>query len=515
MKPASIGAFCVAAVVSLPIESAKADSVEHALRELQPSSVIQYTRMVGGEETPWSDWPWQTALYRVSNGRNVFTCGGSLVAPGWVLSAAHCFGEGSSNNPADWTVATHIAKATMVGLPPGAETRKVKRLVVHEGYDKNTQENDIALMELTQTLSEPLIALQLEPDPAEESNRSVTVTGWGMTRWVVSKKDQSGHVAFFDGVTNKQVDLTKFESPDLRKADIPLVDVAQCAQAYGRGAQKIDGRNLCAGLSQGGVDACQGDSGGPMMAQSAAGEWRQIGVVSWGYGCAVAHYPGVYTRVSAFNVWIKNTMSADEVAAGSDQSSSPSTPVVAAENVSNVSAADNPSDASDAEPALENPAGVTIAFKEGDDVSVGQRVAYVVTTERPGYLTVLDATPDGKLTQIYPNAASLRSPGSPTLGSALVHPGKPVVIPDYRNVYRGFDVVISEPRGKGVMVAVLSDKPLTSFDTPQAPKTFASPEDGVKAIHRLRDELARGLALQPKNSTAAPWSMAYHAYTIQ
>ena len=138
-----------------------------------------------------------------------------------------------------------------------------------------------------------------------------------------------------------------------------------------------------------------------------------------------------------------------------------------------------------------------------------------MTTERPGYLTVLDATPDGKLTQIYPNAMSLRSPGSPTLASALIHPGKPVVIPDYRNVYHGFDVQITEPRGKGVMVAVLSDKPLTSFDTPQAPKTFASPEEGVDVLHRLRDELARSLSLQPKSSTAAPWSVAYHGYTIQ
>ena len=222
MKHLNIGAFCIAAAVFLSSALARADSVEHALRELQPSSVIEYTRMVGGETTPWSEWPWQTALYRVSNGRNIFTCGGSLVAPGWVLSAAHCFGEGSSDNPADWTVATHIGKASMVGLPAGAETRKVKRLVVHEGYDKNTQENDIALMELAETLPEPLIALQLEPDPAEESNRSVTVTGWGMTRWVVSKKDKSGHVTFFDGITNKQVDLEKFESPDLRKADIPL-----------------------------------------------------------------------------------------------------------------------------------------------------------------------------------------------------------------------------------------------------------------------------------------------------
>ena len=114
MKHLNIGAFCVAAVVFMSSALAKADSVEHALRELQPSSVIEYTRMVGGETTPWSEWPWQTALYRVSNGREVFTCGGSLVAPGWVLSAAHCFGEGSSDNPADWTVATHIAKATMV-----------------------------------------------------------------------------------------------------------------------------------------------------------------------------------------------------------------------------------------------------------------------------------------------------------------------------------------------------------------------------------------------------------------
>ena len=190
----------------------------------------------------------------------------------------------------------------------------------------------------------------------------------------------------------------------------------------------------------------------------------------------------------------------------------PSSPTVVADNGSDTNHA---SDAADADPALENPAGVTIAFKEGDDLSVGQRVSYVVTTERPGYLTVLDATPDGKLTQIYPNAMSLRSPGSPTLASTLIHPGKPVVIPDYRNVYRGFDVQITEPRGKGVMVAVLSDKPVTSFDTPQAPKTFATPEEGVKVVHRLRDELARSLSVQPKSSTAAPWSVAYHGYTIQ
>ncbi len=516
MKHLNIAAFCVAAV-SLSSEAAQAESVEQALRGLQPSSVIEYSRMVGGQATLWSEWPWQTALYRTSNGHELFTCGGSLVAPGWVLSAAHCFGEGSTDDPAAWTVATHIGKLTAVGLPPDAETRKVKRLVVHEGYDQKSQENDIALMELAEPLPEPLIALQLEPDPAEESNRSVTVTGWGLTRWLVSKQDNTGHVVFFDGTTHEKVDFEKFESPDLRKAEIPLVEVDQCARAYSGVLQKIDGRNLCAGLPTGGLDSCQGDSGGPMMAKSTAGEWRQIGVVSWGKGCALPKYPGVYTRVSAFSAWIKNVMSGDAVVAGSDQpSSAPSTtgpdqPTSAPS--APAGAADNASAAAD--PPLENPAGVTIAFKEGDDLSVGQRVAYVVTTERPGYLTVLDGTPDGKLTQIYPTAASLRSPGSPTLASAMIRPGKPITIPDYRNPYRGFDVQITEPRGKGVMVALLSDKPLTSFDTPQAPKTFASPKEGVDVIHRLRDELARSLSLQTKSSTAAPWSVAYHAYNIR
>lgn len=191
MKPLNIGTFCIAAALFASGGAANAESVEHALRGLQPSSVIEYTtRMVGGEATPWKEWPWQTALYlRLFDGRTVFMCGGSLVAPGWVLSAAHCFGEENGGDPKDWTVVTNIGKLTVNGLPPGAETRKVKRLVVHSGYDSNSHENDIALLELSQTLAEPPISLQLEQDSTEESNRSVTVIGWGMTRWVVRKED--------------------------------------------------------------------------------------------------------------------------------------------------------------------------------------------------------------------------------------------------------------------------------------------------------------------------------------
>jgi secreted trypsin-like serine protease len=514
MKHLNIGALFSAAALFLSQEAAKAESVEQALRGLQPSSVVEHARMIGGETTPWSEWPWQTALYRrLSNGRDVFTCGGSLIAPGWVLSAAHCFGEESSSDPADWTVVSHVGKLTVVGLPTGAETRKVKRLVVHQAYDKNSQENDIALLELAQTLPETPIALQMDPDPAQESKRSVTVTGWGMTRWVVPKEDAAGHVVYVDGLTNEPVDMMKFVSSDLRKADIPLVEVDQCAKAYGDEPQKIDGRNLCAGLPQGGKDACQGDSGGPMMAKPESGEWRQVGIVSWGKGCALAGFPGVYTRVSAFSDWIKTVESGDVVATGPVLPAPSPTPAPAPVD-GGAGDGSGPADAP-ADPALENSAGVAIAFKEGEDVSVGQRVAYVVTSEKPGYLTVFDATPDGKLKQIYPNAASLRSPVNSTLASTLIHPGKPLLIPDYRNVYRGFDVEIAEPRGDGVMVAVVSDKPLTSLDLPQSPKSFASPKEGVEVIHRLRDELARSLPPDRKSSSAPPWSVAYHGYKVR
>ena len=485
--------------------------------------MIEHTRMVGGQSTPWAEWPWQIALYlRTPDGRNLFMCGGSLIAPGWVLTAAHCFGEETSSDPKDWTVATKIEKFAVVGLPPGAQTRKVKRLVANEGYDSQSHENDIALLQLDQDLPEPPIELQLEPDPDLESHRSVTVTGWGMTRWVVPKEDPPGHSIFVDGETKQPVDVTKFLPHDLQKADLPLVEVDQCAQAYGDGPQKIDGRNLCAGLPQGGRDACQGDSGGPMMAQSAGGKWRQVGVVSWGAGCALAGYPGVYTRVSAFSPWIKSVVSEDVVATGPVEPAPAPVPSPAPSPASapapppGPDGADGPdASAPPARPADENPAGVAVAFQGGDDVSVGQRVAYVVTTEKPGYLTVFDVTPDGKLKLVYPNAASLRSPAGAAMSSTLVSPGKPKLIPDYRNPYRGFDVQIGGPQGHGLIVAVLSDAPLTSLDTPETPKTFASAKEGVDAVHRLRDELARRLPAHPGNDGASPWSVAYHEYRVR
>ena len=312
----ALGGF--AASVVMTAQARAETTTSEALRGLAPSSVMADVRIVGGEATSQREWPWQTALFlHASGNREFYTCGGSLIAPNWVLSAAHCFQAETSKNPDDWTVASNVGKLSFIGLPNGATTRKVKRIVVNEHYDTKTHENDVALLELAQPIKETTtIAPQLVPDRAMEADRSVTVTGWGLTRWLVPQKDQQGRVTgFVDGLTNQPLDLAKAQSPDLHKVAIPLVDVAQCATAYGTQGTTIDARNLCAGLPEGGKDSCQGDSGGPLMTQTASGEWRQIGVVSYGIGCAMKGVPGVYTRVSAFSGWIKGVVGRDLVVA--------------------------------------------------------------------------------------------------------------------------------------------------------------------------------------------------------
>ena len=567
----------LAASVVMIAQARAETTVSEALRGLAPSSVLADVRIVGGEATSQREWPWQIALFLRAGGREFYTCGGSLIAPNWVLSAAHCFQAETSKNPDDWTVASNVGKLTYVGLPAGATTRRVKRLVVNERYDTNTHENDVALLELAQPLQGSTIAPQMVPDRALETNRPATVTGWGLTRWLVPQKDQQGRVTgFVDGSTNQPIDLAKAQSPDLHKVAIPLVDVTECAAAYGAQGTTIDRRNLCAGMPEGGKDSCQGDSGGPLMTQTASGEWRQIGVVSFGIGCAIKGKPGVYTRVSAFSDWIKGVVARDLVVADQTTPGQPSQPAPTAvpapaptaapapaptdvpapvptdapapaptdapapaptdapapaptdapvpapaptdapAPVSTDAPAQAPTDAPAPAPnlAVDNAAGLTIAFEQGDDVKVGDLVDYRATTQKPGYLAIFDATPDGKLTLVYPNALSLRSPTSSSPESARMDPSQPVVVPNYKNVYRGFNVRITEPRGQGTIVAVLSDKPISALDTPDKPKTFATPEAGRAAIKRIHDELARSLQVKAGIQGHPEWSVAVHKYTI-
>jgi hypothetical protein len=287
----------------------------------------------------------------------------------------------------------------------------------------------------------------------------------------------------------------KVLSPDLQKVTVPLVGVSDCAHAFEGGNGVVDQRNLCAGPPEGGHDTCQGDSGGPVVAEAAPGEWRQVGIVSWGpMHCAMAGYPSVFTRVSAFADWIQQHARGSDQAPPASPTPSPTTPPSSAGDIPN------------------NPAGLTIAFDKGDEVNVGDRVAYVATTQQPGYLTIFDATPDGKLTQVFPTAASTRSQTG-GIETTRLDRSQQMLVPNYRNPYRGFDVVITEPRGEGAIVAVLSDQPLKSLDTPKSMKVYDK-ASGLALVSRLHDELANRMRATRDADAHPPYSMAVRKYVV-
>lgn len=253
-------------------------------------------RIVGGRVAAPGAWPWQAAV--LFDGDSSVGCGGSLIAPEWILSAAHCF----TLDEADQTRATVSTDRVRILLgaqnlavsEPSQQELEVAEIIVHEGYDPETSNDDIALVKLGRaaTLSSR-VALVTLVTPGEEAavasdGTVATVTGWGTT--------DTGDV-----------------SDVLRQVGLPIVSNASCNVAYEGG---ITANMLCAGGGPlGGKDSCQGDSGGPLVVPSGA-SYAQVGIVSFGAGCGMPDVPGVYTRVSRYTDWIAGKIGSTDAPSG-------------------------------------------------------------------------------------------------------------------------------------------------------------------------------------------------------
>jgi len=247
--------------------------------------------IVGGRPADPGEWPWQVALV-FSDSDSLYdglNCGGSLIAREWVLTAAHCFDLRTAE---DYDVAAGVHDLT--DPAPGFRRVSIAEVIIHPDYDPFTLDNDIALLRLAEPIDArpadgttlPIAYAQLVPAGVGQlAGVEATVTGWG-TR------------AF--GLLDRP--------PDLHEVDVPIVANADCDAAYGGG---ITANMLCAGVPQGGRDSCQGDSGGPLVVfEETDGQWQQAGIVSWGIGCAQPGLPGVYSRVSNYIPWLRETTGA-------------------------------------------------------------------------------------------------------------------------------------------------------------------------------------------------------------
>ena len=456
--------LCAAAAIAFPAVmgalSCQAQTGSSYLRNNMPNEVtlngehVGY-RIVGGVAAQTGAWPSMVSIYyRPFSGTTVF-CGGAIIDSRWVLTAAHCV---FNRKAGDFFIREGA------NLPGKGRTINVRQAKIHENYDARRHINDVALLSLAEPARSPrqlLIGADRKSQMLQERAKA-TVIGFGS----VSSGGQS--------------------SDRLLYVDVPLVAQEKCQTAYG--PDKITDATFCAGPDDGGKDSCQGDSGGPIYVRDDVGQAVQVGVVSWGEGCAKPGKYGVYASVGAFESWIKSSVP------NSSFLSKPSPPSQKPTDTALATIVSAPA----AQPGAL--AQVNVDVTPGETVAVGKAIAVRVTSSVSGNLVVFNQDPDGRSYQIFPNKLT-RGSLNPGQAKAMVQAGETITVPGSND---NFVLRISPPIGTNRIIAVVVPPEAKIDDLAEKNQEFEafSDLDALLMAISKRELETRGVtveAVEPRN----------------
>lgn len=247
------------------------------------ATIAATPRIINGTRAKAGQWPWMVAIFNsesLSPFKGQF-CAGSLIHPSWVLTSAHCT-EGETVN----SIKVLLGRDTLSDETTG-EISEIKQIIIHPDYDYHPKNPsaDVALLELAKPSTQPILRLAERYSDLIQPGELATIIGWGATR------------------TSR---YNPRYADSLQQATVPMVSNEVCNSPLSYNGD-VQTTMLCAGYETGGIDACVGDSGGPMVIKTDQG-WQQIGIVSWGEGCALPNYYGVYSRVPLFQEYITQTI---------------------------------------------------------------------------------------------------------------------------------------------------------------------------------------------------------------
>jgi len=241
-------------------------------------------KIIGGRQAGQFEYPFITALYdpTISGFFNAQFCGGSLIAPDWVLTAGHCVHDNAGNVIPTTQIAAAFNVWVLSHPNTGFDSIAVSHIYVHPAYNDTTLDNDLALLHLYRHSSQTPIALVGQGDESLLTpGTNLHICGWGLTNFSAS-----------------------ISADTLMKVDVQAISTSVCNGASSYAGQILPSM-FCAGFLAGGKDACSGDSGGPIFGD-VGGHPVQTGIVSWGNNCALPNFPGVYTKLPNYFTWIRS-----------------------------------------------------------------------------------------------------------------------------------------------------------------------------------------------------------------